>query len=89
MHNTALISGKAFSETYGKQNGLVVDIGGRNVNGSLRIFFEAIGMKFVCIDMEADPSVDILVQPGEKLPFEDGSGDLIVSTACFEQVQCF
>jgi len=89
MHNTALISGKAFSETYGKQNGLVVDIGGRNVNGSLRTFFEANGMKFVCIDMEADPSVDILVQPGEKLPFEDGSVDLIVSTSCFEHDPCF
>lgn len=89
MHNTALISGKAFSETYGKQNGLVVDIGGRNVNGSLRTFFEAIGMKFVCIDMEANPSVDILVQPGEKLPFEDGSVDLIVSTSCFEHDPCF
>ena len=46
-------------------------------------------MKFVCIDMEADPSVDILVQPGEKLPFEDGSVDLIVSTSCFEHDPCF
>ncbi len=31
MHYTSL-SGRAFSESYGIQNGLVIDIGGRNVN---------------------------------------------------------
>jgi SAM-dependent methyltransferase len=89
MHYTALKSGEAFSETYGIQNGLVVDIGGRNVNGSLRNFFETRGMKFICVDMESDSSVDIVVPPGEKLPFEDGSVDLIVSTSCFEHDPCF
>jgi len=29
------------------------------------------------------------VPPGEKLPFEDGSVDLIVSTSCFEHDPCF
>ena len=69
MHYTSLTSGKAFSDKYGILNGLVVDIGGRNVNGSLRSFFEEKGMIFVCVDMETDPSVDIVVPPGEKLPF--------------------
>jgi SAM-dependent methyltransferase len=89
MHYTALVSGKSFSETYGINNGLVVDIGGRNINGSLREFFEEKGMRFVCVDMEADPSVDIVTPPGEKLPFDDGSVDLIVSTSCFEHDPCF
>jgi SAM-dependent methyltransferase len=89
MHYTSLKSGEAFSESYGILNGLVIDIGGRNVNGSLRNFFETKGMKFVCIDMEADASVDIVIPPGEKLPFEDGSVDLIVSTSCFEHDPCF
>ena len=89
MHYTSLISGQAFSESYEIQNGLVVDIGGRDVNGSLRSFFEKKGMKFVCIDMEQHKSVDIVVQPSEKLPFEDGSVDLIVSTSCFEHDPCF
>ena len=39
MHPKSLISGKAFADSYGIQNGLVVDIGGRDVNGSLRSFF--------------------------------------------------
>lgn len=67
----------------------VVDIGGRDVNGSLRPFFEKRGMKFICVDMEPDPSVDIVVPPAQKLPFDDGSIDLIVSTSCFEHDPCF
>ena len=89
MHYTSLKSGEPFSESYGIPNSLVVDIGGRNVNGSLRSFFEKKGMKFVCIDMESDASVDIVVPPGERLPFDDGSVDFIVSTSCFEHDPCF
>jgi SAM-dependent methyltransferase len=89
MHYTSLKSGEAFSDAYKILNGLVVDIGGRNVNGSLRSFFEDKGMKFICIDMEPDNSVDIVIPPGNKLPFEDGSVDLIVSTSCFEHDPCF
>jgi len=89
MHYTSLVSGRAFSESYGNENGIVVDIGGRDVNGSLRSFFEKIGMKFICVDMEEDKSVDIVVPPGDKLPFEDGSVDAIVSTSCFEHDPCF
>jgi SAM-dependent methyltransferase len=87
MHESALISGKAFSEAYGIKEGIVVDIGGRNVNGSLKSFFE--DMKFICVDMEEDPSVDIVVNPSEKMPFEDESVDLIISTSCFEHDPCF
>lgn len=89
MHYTSLKSGEAFSQSYGIQNGLVIDIGGRNVNGSLRSFFEKRGMNYVCVDMEEDISVDIVLPPGEKLPFEDSSVDLIVSTSCFEHDPCF
>jgi SAM-dependent methyltransferase len=87
MHNSALISGNAFAEAYGIKDGIVVDIGGRDVNGSLKSAFE--DMKFICVDMEKDQSVDIVVQPSEKLPLEDESVDLIVSTSCFEHDPCF
>ena len=89
MHETALISGKLFAEKYGGSNKTVLDIGGRNVNGSLRSFFENLGMKFICLDMEEHSSVDIVIKPGDKLPFENGSIDLIVSTSCFEHDPCF
>ena len=42
MHDTALLSGKFFSETYGKSGFTIVDLGGMNVNGSLRSFLRTI-----------------------------------------------
>lgn len=89
MHDTALICGKLFADLYGCEGKIVLDIGGKNVNGSLRSFFENLGMKYICLDIEDDESVDIVVKPGEKLPFENGSIDLIVSTSCFEHDPCF
>lgn len=89
MHDTALITGKILSETYGKPGYTVVDIGGLDVNGSLRSFFVEKGMNYICIDIESHPSVDIVIEPGKKLPFANASIDLIVSTSCFEHDPCF
>jgi len=89
MHYTALKSGEAFAQTYGGSNKIAVDIGGQDVNGSLRTFFTSLGMKFICVDMVEHPSVDVIVKPGDKLPFDNASIDLIVSTSCFEHDPCF
>jgi SAM-dependent methyltransferase len=89
MHDTALISGTLFAQLYGGENKTVVDIGGKYVNGSLRNAFTDLGMKYICVDIEEDSSVDIVVKPGDKLPFDNGSVDLIVSTSCFEHDPCF
>jgi SAM-dependent methyltransferase len=89
MHDTASIAGEAFADVYGGPGKIVIDLGGKNVNGSLRSFFANRGMTFISVDLEDDASVDIVVKPCEKLPFEDGSIDLIVSTSCFEHDPCF
>lgn len=89
MHTTSLISGLSFSETYGLPGKTVIDIGGLDVNGSLSSFFKERGMKYICVDIEDHHSVDIIIKPGEKLPFENSSIDLIVSTSCFEHDPCF
>ena len=89
MHDTALTAGYIFAELYGGANKVVIDIGGKNVNGSLRPYFEKLGMKYICVDIEEDSSVDIVVKPGNKLPFDNQSIDLIVSTSCFEHDPCF
>lgn len=89
MHPSAFISGKLFASCYGGPNKTVVDIGGKNVNGSLRSCFEELNMKYICVDIDADDSVDIVVNPTDKLPFENNSVDLIVSTSCFEHDPCF
>lgn len=89
MHDTALLSGRLFAENYGTEKNIVVDIGGQDVNGSLRIFFEERNMKYICVDIEKHSSVDIVVKPGDKLPFDIASVDLIISTSCFEHDPCF
>ena len=89
MHESASICGQLFADIYGGKDKVVLDIGGKNVNGSLNDCFKKLGMKYICIDMEEDSSVDIVVKPGDKYPFEDGSIDLIVSTSCFEHDPCF
>ena len=89
MHDTALACGNFFAETYGKEGMKIIDIGGQDVNGSLRSFFENLKMTYICVDIEEHESVDIVVKPCEKLPFENGSIDLIVSTSCFEHDPCF
>ena len=94
MHETALIAGRAFAaflastSPLGTQH-MVLDIGGQDVNGSLRSDFEKLGMKFICVDMISHPSVDIVCAPGERMPFEDGSVDAVVTTSCFEHDPCF
>jgi predicted SAM-dependent methyltransferase len=89
MHHTALMGGKFFAEKYGEVDKVVLDIGGLNVNGSLRPFFENLGMKYICLDINQHKSVDIVINPGDKLPFDNGSIDLIVSSSCFEHDPCF
>ena len=92
MHDTSLLAGSTFSEIFGGPNKIVIDIGGMDVyncGATLRKFFEEKGMKYICVDLEYHSTVDIVVKPGEKLPFDDGSVDLIVSTSCFEHDPCF
>jgi len=89
MHDTALLAGGLFAATYGKEGASVLDVGGLNVNGSLRVAFEAKKMTYVCVDIEPHPSVDVVMKPGDVFPFPDESFDFIVSTSCFEHDPCF
>jgi len=89
MHDTALKSGELFAKCYGGVGKVVIDIGGQDVNGSLRSFFTLLGMKYICLDIVSHPSVDVVIKPGDKMPFENGSVDLIISTSCFEHDPCF
>ncbi len=87
MHGSAALAGKLFYETYCQPGMKIVDVGSMDVNGSLRQFF--VGCEYIGVDMSAGNGVDIVVKPGEPLPFEDGSVDAVVSTSCFEHDPCF
>jgi SAM-dependent methyltransferase len=89
MHQSAEKSARAFAEVYGAPGKRVVDVGGLDVNGSLREMFESLGMTYTCVDIEPHLSVDMVVPPGERLPFEDGEIDLVVSCSCFEHDPLF
>lgn len=68
---------------------VVVDLGGKDFNGSLRPYFVARGSRYYSVDMEPDASVDVVVHAGMRLPFDTGSVDVVVSTSCFEHDPCF
>lgn len=89
MHDSALKCGEAFSEIFGGEDKIVVDIGGMNMNGSLRQIFESKKMKFISVDCVEHESVDVVVKHNDKLPFETSSVDLIISTSCFSYNPCF
>lgn len=50
MHDSSLYGGKCIAELYGGSKKRVLDVGGKNVNGSLRQFF--MDSEFICMDME-------------------------------------
>ena len=87
MHDTADLAGKFFAEGYYIENQTVVDVGGLSVNGSLKKHFK--NANFICVDLEPHESVDIVIKPGDPLPFQESSVDIIISTSCFEHDPCF
>lgn len=90
MHDTAMIAGSLFGKVYGKEGMKVLDVGGQDINGSLRKPFEILlKINYTSLDIEEHSSVDIVMKPGDPFPFPDESFDLIVSTSCFEHDPCF
>ena len=62
-----------------------LEVGSLDVNGSVRSFFTG---EYVGIDMRAGPGVDI-VGTGDRLPFDDASFDVVVSTEMLEHDRSF
>ena len=90
MHDTALALGKEFFDTYmAKATGkTIVEIGSRDVNGSLREVAPA-GNSYVGLDFEKGKGVDVLLTDPYSLPFEDNSVDVCVCSSCFEHSEFF
>lgn len=91
MHDTSRLAANGFAEMYANKSPtplLVVEIGGAIVYGSsIRHFFS--DHRYVSVDIEAANGVDIVIQPGDPLPYETGTVDILVSTSCFEHDPCF
>lgn len=90
MHDTSLVAGSLFGKVYGKEGMKVLDVGGQDINGSLKKPLEILAkLEYLSVDIEEGPNVDVVIKPGDPLPFSDASFDLIVSTSCFEHDPCF
>jgi SAM-dependent methyltransferase len=90
MHDTSYLSGKAFSLAYTKhmnKEHVVYDIGGADVNGSIKNFFNH--MTYKCVDMQSANGVDYIIDPAKPYPFPENSVDIILSSSCFEHDPCF
>ncbi len=88
MHPTAKQGGIAFFQCYGTAGAQILDVGSRDVNGSLRGHAPP-DATYVGIDLEPGKSVDVVVAPGEPFPFADENFDLAVSVSCFEHDAAF
>ncbi|MBV9757337.1 MAG: methyltransferase domain-containing protein [Alphaproteobacteria bacterium] len=89
MHFSALEFGRHFLANYWRPSfRRIVDIGARDVNGSLRQFCPA-GSEYIGIDIAEGEGVDIVLADPYSYPFPAGSIDIVLSTSCLEHDQMF
>lgn len=61
----------------------VLDVGSLDINGNNRHWFYGNKCRYTGIDIGAGKNVDV-VYDGKKMPFEDTSFDVVISTECME-----
>jgi SAM-dependent methyltransferase len=92
MHPTAIKNGEVFFSTYSKfftdSMVTVVDIGAQDVNGSLKQVCPP-SFKYIGVDFQEAKGVDVVLIDPYKLPFDDQSVDIVVSSSCFEHSEMF
>jgi len=65
----------------------VVEIGSQDVNGSLRSLWS--GVSYIGVDFVEGKGVDVILDDPYKLPFEDASVDVVLSSSVFEHSEMF
>lgn len=90
MHVSAKKFGKKFLDTYlsNKSNLKVLDFGSYSVNGDLRDFYSK-NHEYIGVDIEKGPNVDVLMKDPYKIPFENETIDVVISTSTFEHSEMF
>jgi SAM-dependent methyltransferase len=88
MHKSALDIGRLFFELYVPEPCVIADIGSLDVNGSLRQF-APLGSEYIGLDFAEGRGVDRLLTDPYKLPLQDESVDVVVSSSCVEHSEFF
>jgi len=90
MHDTAMEFGKAFFENYLKhsKNLTIVDIGSQDINGSLRSVAPE-NNNYIGLDFVDGDGVDLLINDPYRLPIENETADVVLSSSCFEHSEFF
>lgn len=93
MHDTAEDSARRFLDTYVREPGVMVDVGSRLVvtPRSSYCIRQSVSdsIKYIGVDFEDGDNVDLVIDDGCKLPFDDESVDYVVSSSCFEHAEHF
>lgn len=89
-HETGFRNAKRFYDTYVEPLGAVqvIEIGSQDVNGSIRQYFPA-PITYIGVDFADAKGVDVVLTDPYKLPFDDGSTDVVVCNSCFEHSEFF
>lgn len=88
MHKSSLDTAKIFFQRYVAEPCTVAEVGSLDVNGSFRRFAPD-GSRYVGLDFAEGPGVDVLLTDPYKLPLDDQSVDVCVSTSCLEHSEFF
>jgi SAM-dependent methyltransferase len=89
MHPSARALGQRFFETYRKAGpARVLDVGSRDVNGTLRPFAPT-GVEYIGVDIEAGAGVDIVLRDPHSYPFPEKCFDWVISTSTLEHDKFF
>jgi SAM-dependent methyltransferase len=84
MHDSAYEIGSMFLSTYAaKPACVVVEIGALNVNGSLKNACPR-NATYLGLDYVRGDGVDIIVRPGQPIPLESESADVVISSSQME-----
>ena len=67
----------------------IVDIGSYDVNASYKPLLNDPSWRYVGVDIAAGPNVDVVLESPYRLPFDDGTIDVVVSGQTFEHIEFF
>jgi SAM-dependent methyltransferase len=91
MHRSSYEHMSELVATYldGRDELVVADLGSYDVNGSYRPLFDQPGWRYVGVDIERGPNVDVVARRSGRIPLRSQSVDVFVSGQALEHVERF